>query len=267
MLVPNLRHVLVTASAIATMEGIAPGRLACAFGTGATARLALGQPPLPWAFVRRYLEQLRTLLRGDVAEVDGGATQMVHLPRFAPERPIEVPLLLSALGPKGQEIAREVADGVMTVGSGLAGFDWSAQLVFGTVLADGEELTSERVKQAAGPWYTVLMYHFAYESAPDALDGLPAGREWRDALDAERSEGERHLAVHQGHVTDVTDRDRVVVDAAGDLLGSVGWVGDRAAITARVAEAEAAGSTELIYAPAGPQVADELTSFAEAATG
>ena len=60
VLVPNLRHVMTTASAIATVERMAPGRLACGFGTGATARWVLEQaralvedhPPLPRAAAR-----------------------------------------------------------------------------------------------------------------------------------------------------------------------------------------------------------------------
>ena len=46
VLVPNLRHVMTTASAIATIERMAPGRLACGFGTGATARWVLNKPAL-----------------------------------------------------------------------------------------------------------------------------------------------------------------------------------------------------------------------------
>ena len=38
VLVPNLRHVMTTASAIATDGAHGAGRLACGFGTGATAR-------------------------------------------------------------------------------------------------------------------------------------------------------------------------------------------------------------------------------------
>jgi 5,10-methylenetetrahydromethanopterin reductase len=36
--VPSVRHPMVTASAIATVEDLAPGRLSVAFGTGFTAR-------------------------------------------------------------------------------------------------------------------------------------------------------------------------------------------------------------------------------------
>src|SRR6056297_737504 len=60
VLVPNLRHVMTTASAIATIDRLAPGRLACAVGTGYTARKVLGQNALGWRFVRRYVEQLQT---------------------------------------------------------------------------------------------------------------------------------------------------------------------------------------------------------------
>src|SRR5262245_62961223 len=36
VLVPNLRHVMNNASAIESIEDLAPGRLACGFGTGET---------------------------------------------------------------------------------------------------------------------------------------------------------------------------------------------------------------------------------------
>ena len=68
MLVPNLRHVMTTASAIATIERMAPGRLACGFGTGATARWVLNKHALSWKTTRRYLEQLHALLQGDIVD-------------------------------------------------------------------------------------------------------------------------------------------------------------------------------------------------------
>ena len=68
VLVPNLRHVMTTASAIATIDRLAPGRLACAIGTGFTARLVLDQKALTWLDVRTYVLQLKALLRGEVVE-------------------------------------------------------------------------------------------------------------------------------------------------------------------------------------------------------
>jgi 5,10-methylenetetrahydromethanopterin reductase len=262
VLVPNLRHVMTTASAIATIEHLAPGRLACGFGTGATARYVLGKNGLSWATTRRYLEQLRALLRGEVVEIDGAKTQMIHSSGWAPERPIDVPIILSALGPKGREIAAEVADGIMTLGSAASGFDISIQMTSGTVLDAGETLASPRVIDALGPW-SAVMYHGAWQTNRDAVINLPNGLAWRDAIEALRPEGERHLAAHEGHVITLTDRDRVAL-ADNPLLGAMGWVGTAEQIRDRATSAIAAGATEIMYTPAGPDVARELRAWADA---
>jgi len=262
VLVPNLRHVMTTASAIATLEHLAPGRLACGFGTGATARYVLGKPGLPWAATRRYLEQLRALLAGEVVEIDGAKTQMMHYPGWAPARPIDVPLLLSALGPKGQQIAREAADGIMTIAGGVTGFDTAIQMTSGTVLDHGEDLTSARVLEAVGPW-TAVMYHGAWQMNPEAVKNLPNGDGWLAAIEALRPDGERHLAAHEGHVTELTERDRVAL-TGNPLLGAMGWVGTRAQIRERAEAAVAGGATEIMYTPAGPDVARELRAWADA---
>jgi len=66
-LVPSLRHSVVTAAALATLAGLAPGRVAAAFGTGLTGRLLLGERPLRWAEVEEYVAVVRALLRGEDA--------------------------------------------------------------------------------------------------------------------------------------------------------------------------------------------------------
>lgn len=266
VLVPNLRHVMTTAAAIATLEGLAPGRTAYGFGTGATARWVLGKTGLSWATTRRYIETLRALLHGDVVEIDGARTQMLHHADLAPaRRPIEVPILLSALGSKGQEIAREIADGIITLGAGVEGFDWCVGMMNGTVLDAGEDIASPRVREALGPWY-VLSYHGTWQWAGDAVDGLPLGAEWRAGIESERAEGERHLAVHEGHATHVLERDRAVLDAAGDALRTSAWVGTPDELRARAETAAASGITELLYTPSGPDMARELRAFAAAFT-
>jgi len=269
--VPSLRHPMVTASAIATLAELVPGRLAVTFGTGFTARLAMGRKAMRWADLARYVEQVRALLRGDTAEIDGARCELIYSPGFGPPRPIDVPLLVAPAGPKGFAVAHEVADGVVLVG--LPPEDESdprwktlAVLVNGTVLDPGEDETSERVREAAGPWF-VTGYHAMYEWAPAALDGMPGGSEWRAGVEAARPEGERHLAVHEGHVVTVTERDRPVLDAAGPAILGSGWTGDRAAVRSRLAQAEERGATEVIYTPAGPDIPRELEAFAAAATG
>jgi 5,10-methylenetetrahydromethanopterin reductase len=120
------------------------------------------------------------------------------------------------------------------------------------------------VQAAAGPGYTTSV-HGLWEYAPDAIDSVPGGAEWREQVKAERPEGERHLVVHQGHLSTVTDRDRVLVAAAGKALLDCGWSGDPNSIAARMDEAGEQGITEVIYTPAGPDFPAELEAFVTAA--
>jgi 5,10-methylenetetrahydromethanopterin reductase len=258
VLVPSLRHVLVQATAIATLEGLAPGRTVAAVGTGFTGRMALGQRPLPWAEVEEYVRQLRALLRGERVEVDGSVVQMIPPDGFLPARPIDVPVLVAANGPKGLQVAKELGDGVMTIGSGQPEFDWCAVLAFGTVLDEHEPPTSARALEAAGPALTVV-YHGMYEANPAAVDSLPGGPEWRSALEGLPAPV-RHLTVHEDHLVRVTERDAPLLD--GHTLAAFTWTGSPRQLRGRLDELEAAGATEILYAPMGPDIPRELRAFA-----
>ena len=89
VLVPSLRHPMVNAAAIATLEDLAPGRVAVAIGAGFTGRHVLGQRPMRWADVREYIVVLRALLRGDDAEWEGATIRMIHPAGFGAPRPID----------------------------------------------------------------------------------------------------------------------------------------------------------------------------------
>jgi 5,10-methylenetetrahydromethanopterin reductase len=265
--VPSMRHPMATASAIAAVEALAPGRLVVAFGTGFTARVTMGQKPMTWKALTEYTRQVRKLLDGDVVEIDGGACQMMHDEDLAPDRPIAVPLWVAPSGPRGMRAARELGvDGVLVISPPNEPLDCTQRglLVFGTVLRPGEDETSPRVLAAAGPGYTTSV-HGLWDLAPDAVASVPGGAEWHQRVKAERPEGERHLVVHRGHLSAVTDRDVNLVAAAGKAILDCGWTGDRESIAARMDEAGEQGITEVIYTPAGPDVPAELEAFAEAA--
>ena len=269
VLVPNLRHVMTTASAIATLERMAPGRLTAAFGTGLTARWVLGKSALSWATLRTYVEQLHGLLQGETVTIAGARAQMIHLPHLAAARPINTPLLMSALGPKGLAITAEMVaagtvDGLIDTEGADGPFGRRVQMVSGTVLDSGEDGSSSRVRDAVGPWF-VVGHHYVWQQFPEILPSMPAGPEWLAGVEADRPEGERHLAVHEGHVTDVSDRDRQILDAApDDAILAAGWVGDRSMISSRAADAAARGVTELLFTPAGSDVEREMRAFAAA---
>jgi 5,10-methylenetetrahydromethanopterin reductase len=263
VLVPDLRHVLVTASAIATLEELAPGRVRVAIGTGFTGRMVLGQRPLPWSFVERYVRTLRALLRGEQVAVDGKAIAMIHPEGYGPARPIDTPIVVAAAGPKGSAIAREIGDGIMCVVMPQPGFDDCALLTFGTVIDDGEQPGDERVLAAAGPAAAVA-FHGVYESNPEAVDGLPGGATWRAGIEA-IPERERHLAIHEDHLVALTKRDRDALDPSSITAFTTSGSADE--VRACVGAMVDAGATEILYAPMGPDVERELRTFRAAVQG
>jgi 5,10-methylenetetrahydromethanopterin reductase len=267
VLVPSLRHPMVNAAAIASLAALAPGRVAVAVGAGFTGRYTLGQRAMRWADVRDYVTVLRALLRGEQAHWDGAVVRMLHPDGFAAGRPVDVPVLIGADGPKGMAVAEEVGDGLFSAGipaAGEGGPAWRALLAFGTVLDEGEAPTSERVLATAGPALAVA-YHAIYErGGADAVDAFPGGRTWRVAVEGFPPE-ERHLAIHDGHLVVVTDRDRpAVLEGATSLLSSLTFTGTAAQLRERVAGLAAAGVTELAFQPAGPDIPGELERMAAA---
>ena len=260
VLIPSLRHPMVNAAAIAGLADLAPGRVAAAVGAGFTGRYTMGQAPMRWADVAEYVRALRALLNGKEVVWEGAAIKMLE------RAPVDVPLLIGADGPKGRAIAARLADGIFSSGAPPIGDDlppWRGVLVFGTVLAKHETLTDPRVMDAAGHAVAVI-YHGAYEKhGADTVDRLPGGRLWREAIERVPAE-RRHLAIHEGHLSRVTDRDRPAVDAGIQLLSDVSFTGTAEQLRERVATLQEVGVTEIAYQPAGQDISGELERFATA---
>jgi 5,10-methylenetetrahydromethanopterin reductase len=257
VLVPGLRHPLTQASAIATLESLAPGRVVVAIGTGFTGRMALGQRAMPWAETRTYIAAVRGLLEGEAMVIDGAVVKMIPPQGFLPDRPISVPIIVAANGPKGFEVARELGDGVMTIAGTNPEFPWCTVLAFGTVLDPGEAPDSPRVYDAAGPALTVV-YHGMYEADPALVESLPGGPEWRAEIEKVPPHS-RHLALHEDHVAFVTERDRPLL--SGEGITSFTWTGEAAVVRERLDATAAAGMSEILYAPIGHDIPRELEAF------
>ena len=269
VLVPSLRHPMTNAAAIATLEALAPGRVGVAIGSGFTGRYTLGQRPLRWTDVERYVTALRGLLRGEIVEWEGAPIRMLQGPGFGAERPIEVEILLGAEGPKGTDVAERVGDGIFTAATpnphASPGRD-HVVLQFGTVLDEGEALDAPRVIAAAGHALAVA-FHAMYErGGRAAVEGLPGGADWADAIEV-LPERERHLTTHEGHLVRLAPFEEKAVTQAAAMLPGASFTGMPAAIREKVAALEAAGVTEVAYQPAGPDVPAELRRMAEAFAG
>ena len=267
VLVPSLRHPMVNAAAIAELVDQAPGRVEVAVGSGFTGRFTLGKRPMPWRQVAEYVRCLRALLAGETAEWEGAKVRMLHLPGFGAKRPINVPILIGADGPKGLAVAAELGDGVFSAAvpqpDAVKLAEWRALLTFGTVLDEGEQLSSARVLDAAAP-AAVVMYHAAYERGGAAVvDALPGGRGWREAVES-YPETERHLAIHEGHLVKANPRDEPHAADLIPLASAAALVGTAQEVSERVAGLGTLGVTELVYQPAGSDIERELRAFASA---
>ena len=258
VLVPHLRHVVATAAAAGTVDQIAHGRLALAFGTGFTARAMMGKKPIKLAEMEEYLVALKALLAGEIADVDGAPVKLIHHERLLAERPISVELLMAANGPKGIELTQKLGLGHMCAGLVPEGLTDTCYLTFGTVLEDDETPESPAVIERLAPALAVV-YHGTYEAAGEGVDGLPGGAEWRAELE-KFPEELRALYTHEHHLVDITDRDKKGLDAS---LVATTFSGTRDELRGRMNDLAASGVTEVVLWPVGLDTDRELRAAAD----
>jgi alkanesulfonate monooxygenase SsuD/methylene tetrahydromethanopterin reductase-like flavin-dependent oxidoreductase (luciferase family) len=175
VLVPTNRIPAVAASAFATLNAMAPGRIDLGVGTGFSARRAMGLGAMKLAAMEEYIRVVYALLNGEMteAEVEPGVRKKLKF--LNPELGLinikdPIRLHISALGPKGREMTARHGAAWKTVMSGvddgLAALDgmrktweasgraaadlYSSAWIWGCLLRDGETLDSPRVRAQAG---------------------------------------------------------------------------------------------------------------------
>jgi 5,10-methylenetetrahydromethanopterin reductase len=189
---------------------------------------------------------------------------MLHWPGQAPTRPIELPWVIGVNGPRGLEVARRLGAGVFTSrprpGADHRGLPSVTLLGFGTVLEEGETLDSPRVVDTAGPGVSVA-YHAFLEQRDERLGQLPNAERFAELVDRLPVQT-RHLALHEGHLTELNELDRQVVVA--EALPMLPLVASASELPGRLEAIGASGVTEIAFQPMG-DVPRELRAFAAAA--
>lgn len=236
--IPTNRIAPVTASAIATINALAPGRTILGVGTGFTGRNTMGLPPMPVAQMVEYVRQVRGLLAGeDVLFREGRHERWIRL--LSKDRRIgcvnlddPIPIHVAANAPKALAACGEVGDGWITVAQDTAGIDAgraavetsaeghgrtfagpagrpeTTMLTTGCILRPGEPIASERVVRRVGP-VTVVGVHAIWESSRGGHGFGLVNEGLAQAFDGyieqyARGIGSppdrRYLDVHEGHM-------------------------------------------------------------------
>jgi 5,10-methylenetetrahydromethanopterin reductase len=145
---PVNRHPTVTASSIATIDELAPGRTLLGWGVGDTAVRLAGLRPARVKELEAGARLMRSLLDGEPVEV--GAARPARLPHHRP-----VPIWIAAGGPRTLRMAGGVADGVfIRVGTHPANIAVAVEAIRAGAVEAGRDPASVRL---GAIFHTVLV--------------------------------------------------------------------------------------------------------------
>jgi 5,10-methylenetetrahydromethanopterin reductase len=114
---PYTRHPASNLNAISTVDEISGGRAALSFGSGAEPLFELGYTRGKVDTVRRSVQMTKRLLVEDKVDFVGGEMQLKGATLHYRSRK-DIPIYVTASGPKMLEMAGEVADGVIFLSGG-----------------------------------------------------------------------------------------------------------------------------------------------------
>ena len=208
---PVNRHPSVTASSIATIDELAPGRVLLGWGVGDTAVRLAGLRPARVKELEDSTRLMRGLLDGEAVEV--GAERPARLPHAR-----RVPIWIAAGGPRTLRMAGGVADGVfIRVGTHRANLAGSIEAIRAGAAEAGRDPASVRL---GAVFHTVLVDDAAraltmaksmaagyYEYSPMLFDR--PGLKWT-GLDPEALKRDRHVWPDFHHAPDLDASGRVV---------------------------------------------------------
>jgi 5,10-methylenetetrahydromethanopterin reductase len=290
VLVPTNRIPAVTASAFATLNALAPGRIDFGVGTGFSARRAMGLGAMKLGDMERYVQVVYALLNGEMieAEVDPGVQKKIRF--LNPELGLinitdPVRLHISALGPKGRQMTARfgaawkmvmsgVEDGLAAVAAmrkswteagRSAGDLYSSGWVWGCVMREGETLDSPRVRAQAGPRAAVLLHRAAdldmegwknTSPVPDSVKPVLDG--YVDAARRFEPSDARYLMNHTGHCLAVKPEEAAFVTA--ELIRQTTFTGVEQDITQRIAALRDGGLSQLVL-PVTPGQEDAVEDW------
>lgn len=258
------RHPSVIASAMATLDDLAPGRIRLGFGVGDSGPLNLGVPRTSLRELEQAVVDIRTLLQGSETP---GSTRPLRLNYVKKRDTNPVPIYIAASGERTLRLAGRVADAVLISGmpEKLSG---SIELVRAGEREAGRLAGSARILF----WTTACVAHDG-QAARAAVRGSVArramntfGRRPESLSPEDRSALETLQAAHQQGYRWDTDYATLVPDKWIDQLAVAGTPEE---VRSKLERALDDGADEISTILMSSQAAgargseDQLTLFAE----
>lgn len=122
---PFTRHPIQAAmDARVTQEAAGPGRFYLGFGASKILMREVGDPPLPLTAVRESIEIVRPILAGEALDYEGRVftARVPAMPDDTEASRDPVPVYIAGTGPKMQQLAGEIAEGLLTASITTPGF-------------------------------------------------------------------------------------------------------------------------------------------------
>lgn len=251
---PVTRHATVLASAMQSVEELAPGRTRFIIGTGYTSASTIGRKAATLKEMRACVMQVKALLAGE--SVDFNGTQ-ARLPYAGGSR---IPVLMAASGPKAIELAGEIADGVLLlVGFNQGLVDWSYHH-----LEIGAKRAGRRVEDLQVMWAVRTSLGASTEAArrhaqPTAVHwGIRWEGEWARRAGIRMPDIPIPEAVHAikpdlSHAPDweaaIRATNYMPKDTVAELCDALGLIGTPEYCAKRIIEMEKQGVRELYLMP------------------
>ncbi|WP_327086150.1 LLM class flavin-dependent oxidoreductase [Nonomuraea sp. NBC_01738] len=257
---PALRSAPAAASALASLNALAPGRIICGAGTGNTARRALGLPPGTVAELETFTATLQTLCAGGTAAYREGDrvrdVRLLHADgQVNTADPIE--FVVAANGRKAAAVAGRRGTGLISFGL-LDPAAWRAFRPPGDsyvmtalhVLGEGEDPYGDAVRDATGHIVLSLLTFAADSPAFAAGLGPEARAAVRTLLERRGTTSgapDRHTALYPGYLGRVAAADLDLI--LPPLIDLVALAGTRDGLRARLDALEEAGVDEIVLHP------------------
>jgi 5,10-methylenetetrahydromethanopterin reductase len=276
VLIPSNRIAPVAATAFASLNKLAPGRIVFGVSTGFTGRRTMGLGAVRLADMEEYIRIVQALWRGETVDMElEGKRRPIRL--LNPELGLinthdPIPLFIAASGPRARKLTAKLGagwiDNVADVDRGVATLqqmcttwqeagrareDLSAiAWIGGAVLDEGEPADGPRGMALAAPRAAMLLHR----AADTALAGYPAPLamlpEFTDAVAGYVEQARRfepkdayYLSNHRGHLMFVRPDERRFITA--EMIRRTSFIGTASDLTARIAALADAGFGQVVF--------------------